>query len=241
MHYYIDGYNLMFRVLKAGDNLQTQRELIISDLKNKIHFLNIDATLVFDSHSHLNEVMRAHYDRLEIIFTSPGETADEFILKELKENPLPAHHTVVTSDKNLAWLSRRRQAKTETVDEFLRWLNQRYNNKLRRMKAPQPTRREKEQAVVEKLRGKAQVKPKEKPIHTAAKTPDESFDYYLETFEKRLKEQQKEVQALKSKPVKLKKLKKIKPEQKDEVDESISDMARWLQIFENRLEDEPNS
>jgi uncharacterized protein len=185
--------------------------------------------------------MRTHYDQLEIVFTSPGQTADEFILLELKGIERPAHHTVVTSDKNLAWLSRRRQAKTETVDEFLRWLNQRYKNKLRRMKEPYDSRKEKEQAVIEKLRGKAQVKTKEKSIPALAASPDESFDYYLETFEKRLKEQQEEVQAHKTKPAKLKKLKKIKPVQKDEVDESISDMARWLQIFENRLKDEPPS
>ena len=37
MHYFIDGYNLLFRILRAGDNLQKQREEIIQDLEIKIN------------------------------------------------------------------------------------------------------------------------------------------------------------------------------------------------------------
>ena len=46
---------------------------------------------------------RSHYDELEILFTAEGETADEYIIDEIKNHPHPQQETVVTSDKKLAW------------------------------------------------------------------------------------------------------------------------------------------
>ena len=135
MHYYIDGYNLLFRVLRAGDDLQKQRQEITADIGKKVTLLELEATLVFDSHYQKDGYVRSHLNSLEIVFTAMGETADELILQELKESAHPSQHTVVTSDKKLANLCRLRQAKTESIDEFLGWLNKRYKNKQRRRPA----------------------------------------------------------------------------------------------------------
>ena len=130
MHYFIDGYNLLFRVLKSGDNLKSKREEITKNLETKIDILKLDCTLVFDSHYQEDDSTRSHYKSLEIVFTATGQTADEYILTELKQSKNPTQHTVITSDKILARLCRMRLSKTESVEEFLCWLNKRYKNKI---------------------------------------------------------------------------------------------------------------
>lgn len=201
MHYYIDGYNLMFRVLRAGDDLQKQREKIIKDLQAKIQLLALNATLVFDAHYQENEAQRFHIHPLEILFTAKGETADEAILRLLKAAPKPEQCTVVTSDKRLAWAARRRSAKTESVEEFLEWLNKRFHNKLRRLKQA------KETSPPPQLK-----KQKARQEREPGTSVEESFDYYLEIFERELGKQ---------KPIKK--------------DDALSDMARWLKAFEKEL------
>jgi predicted RNA-binding protein with PIN domain len=220
MHYFIDGYNLMFRVMKAGKGLSSQREILISELNLKARLLNLDFTLVFDAHHRLGSVSRGHYDQLEILFTGEGETADEYILRELTRDMNPSQQTVVTSDKKLAWLSRRRQAHTETVEKFLEWLDKRYKNKWRRYRQAQ-----KEAIEVPKLApkttspsGTSSLAPK----HTAK--PEECFEYYLETFEKGLKENF-EINLISSS------LKKIP------LAVQISDQERWLAAFTRLLQE----
>lgn len=159
MHYYVDGYNLMFRLLRASDDLQKQREQVIRDLNRKAGFLELDITLVFDSKYQAGEAERIRVDHLEVLYTNEGETADECILDELTG----LQETVVTSDKKLAYLSRLKQAKTESVSEFILWLNKRYKNKIRHLKNP----KEKE--------------PLSLPKPAAAPKPG-NLDYYLHAF-----------------------------------------------------------
>ena len=130
MHYFIDGYNLMFRVLRTGDDLQKQRESIVSDLNKKIQLLNLNVTIVFDAHYQYGEGSRSLFESLEISFTDHGESADDYILKRVKSSPNPKQETVVTSDNKLAWRVRSLLGKTESVKEFLSRLNRRYENRL---------------------------------------------------------------------------------------------------------------
>ena len=134
MHYFIDGYNLMFRRLKAGTDLQSQRAYIIKELDESASLLELDLTIVFDAQYQYGMGSRSHFHSLEICFTDGGETADEYILKALKRVAKPQQETVVTSDKKLAASVRRRAAKTETVEQFMSWLAKRHQNKERRLK-----------------------------------------------------------------------------------------------------------
>lgn len=213
MLYIIDGYNLMFKVLRAGDDLQKQRVAIIKDLNAKVQLLGIDALLVFDAQYKYGEAQRTHYNYLEIHFTAQGEIADDYILKYVKSSLDPAKITVVTSDKKLSWLSRRRGAKAETVDEFLGLLNRRYRNKIKQLNEPQP----------EVLPPPEQPQKLQKP--KLKDTPEQCFDYYLTQFEKELLDQ-----GIKSESSPKKKKKLSKPEPKD----YLSDQERWLREF-NRI------
>jgi predicted RNA-binding protein with PIN domain len=207
MHYYIDGYNLMFRMAQAEDSLQTQRDKIIRSLNSKIQVLGIHAVLVFDSHHVIGEATRCRFKNLEIVFTSEGETADEYILEALRYSGNSTEHIVVTSDKQLARMLRGRLVKTESVEKFCEWLNTRYKNKLRKQKEKKPQPK----AII---REKASAPPSLPNKDTA---PEECLNFYLDIFEKNLAESSKiEMPAVAPIP---------------------SDKERWLKAFSRLLEE----
>lgn len=221
MHYFIDGYNLMFRILRAGDNLQQQRESIIHDLGRKIRAVGLDATLVFDAQYQSEESSRSHIKELEIYFTDQGESADDFILKQLRLDKNPQRQIVVTSDKKLAWLARRKGAQTETVEDFLRQLNNRFKNRLLRSKSPS-------------LKEKPATPPKkELPAPATKSSPDECSDYYLTQFEAQYQEWLKQQPEKKIEKVKNKKSSQ-KP-RKAKREEGLTDEERWMNAFERDL------
>lgn len=167
MHYYIDGYNLLFRLIKQGDeDLQKQRELFVEDLSQKINSLNIDATIVFDSFYQKGMRARSFKLNFEVLFTDEGETADDCIIDELKKMPNTRLVTVVTSDKKLAWQARLKGAHTQTVEEFVAFLHQRWRKK---MHPPEKIKKTESPPL-------APIKEKEEVIE----------EFYLRTFEESL-------------------------------------------------------
>jgi uncharacterized protein len=233
MHYIIDGYNLLFRLQLEGGNLQSQREKIIEELNAKISLLKLDASIVFDASFQAGgHRSRSHYKHLEILYTAEGETADEFILDHLKNFPRPRQETVVTSDKTLARLVRSLGSRTESVKEFVEWLNRLYQNKIRRLKEDKP------------LPPASKKAPKPKPLsHIPQKeTALEGYDeYYASIFESKWKEiQQQENKRRASKAALQNKPPPRKPKKfKDPFEPPItaesketSEMERWLKLFE---------
>ena len=220
MHYYIDGYNLLFRVHPSGEEFKEQRQRIIHDLSQKIDLLEIDATIVFDATFQIGESSRSHYKQLEIVYTDEGETADEYIVNELKSTPNPSQETIVTSDKKLAWYARRQNSKTESVEEFITWLNNRYKNKLNQLKK---ARVQPKTPLKKTIPQKSAVSP-DTPlkIPSVAITAEECFQYYLNAFEieyKEIKEKKIELKQTKNQKAREQhakpKQKNLKRKQKD--------------------------
>jgi len=245
MHYYIDGYNLLFRVSKAGGELQKQRQGIIKDLETKINFIGLDATLVFDAQHYEGESIRKHLNHLEIVFTASGETADEYILDRLKESSNPSKETIATSDKKLAWLSRRRHAYTQSVEEFIAWLNRRYSNKLRdkcpkkvlTLKTLVPSKQVDISPLI------AEPAPVEQVIRPKSHaTAQECFDWYLKAFEQSYQEVVVEPKPSPEDNEPLYALPAIgaKRKKKSQMRENplVTDLDRWLKLFERPLDDE---
>lgn len=173
MHYYIDGYNLLFRLMHTGENLQNLREKVIQEINQKAGLINLNVSIVFDAPFKLGEGNRSHYDAIEILFTAEGETADEFLLAQLRSCANPQKETIVTSDKKLAWAARHKSAHTVSVEEFIDWLNRRYKNKLNQLKKPLPAPR------ITKA-----PPPVPKASEPASKTSvEECVDYYELTFQ----------------------------------------------------------
>ncbi len=204
MHYYIDGYNLLFFIADDFDDLSIQRQQVIVELNHKIQALKLNATLIFDAHFQSGDATRTHFNYLEILFSPEGETADDFILRLLEKEAHPSQFTVVTSDRKLAWKARRLDVKTEEVFDFLTKLNKRYANVLKRWKAPETIRQDVQKTPSESKTPTKVLKPSKDA------SPEECFDYYLYLFEKSIKG-------------------KKKKEEK-----GVTDMERWLKIFENR-------
>jgi predicted RNA-binding protein with PIN domain len=222
MHYYIDGYNLMFRLLRAGDDLARQREQVIEEIYRKVSFIGLDVTIVFDSQYNPSESTRSNLRAMAIHFTDHAETADEYILSELKSDDNPFSHTVVTSDKKLAYLARLRSAKTISVEDFMVVLNKRFRNKMRQKRHPLP-----------KAEIKLPVKPKTPTVSDRA---EDCFDFYLQEFESEFEEiLKKEPPPKESKPVKVKKKSK-KPKKAKADSESL--LETWTKAFERNLSED---
>lgn len=214
MHYLIDGYNLLFRVLKPGDSLHDQRKFITAELEKKLRAICLDATLIFDSHYREDEGSRGHLNALEVIFTAHEESADAYILRYLKESSKPQNYTVVTSDKTLARLCRLRLAKTESIDDFMGQVNKRYKNKLKQPEAAPP-------AEIP-----PPVLPPKEPEHNAS--PESCFDYYLRLFEESASKEEPPAKKQNAAPAEARKRKVKKPPEAT----ALTDEERWLKAFE---------
>lgn len=233
MHYFIDGYNLLFRLLHGSEDLQSEREAIIYDLNKKISLIKLDVAIVFDAAFQIGGRSRSHYDSLEILFTGEGESADEYLIDEIQNSPSPRQETVVTSDKKLARQIRNCSGNTESVEDFILWLNRSYKNKLRQMKkggplpaAPAPQ--------APQAKPKSSIPPKDAPLEAYQ-------EYYARLFEAEWQEIQKKEQMAKesrtsSKPPPRKPRKKKDPFQPplSPEERQASEMERWLKLFEKR-------
>jgi uncharacterized protein len=242
MHYFIDGYNMLFRLLHDNENLQSQRESIIYDLNKKISLIKLDVSVVFDSRFQIGGRSRSHYDNLEILFSAEGETADEYILDEIKNASQPQQETVVTSDKKLAWQVRGGLAHTESVEEFILWLNRSYKNKLRQIKKDKPP----------PLTSPATSPHLPSPppsLFPKPQAPLEAYhDYYAHTFEsawqeiikeeeQRLKQESISSTPHKRTPRKARRLNDPFQTTPSTEEQAATEMERWLKVFEKRLSD----
>lgn len=233
MHYWIDGYNLLFRLQHGhpDPDLQHAREWILEELNQKISVSQIEISIVFDATWQKGESSHSHLGALEIFFTGQGETADQYILDQLLHLTNLKQETVVTSDKGLAYQVRNHGAHTQSVEAFMLWLNRLYKNKL------QQRRKKPLDSFHPPLSFPLLSKSKETVLEGREKD-------YLEIFEKRAKKlleaEKKEKESIQ--PLLKNKRRQPKP-RKDPFEESKkenphfkTDHERWLEAFERDLE-----
>lgn len=254
MHYYIDGYNIIFRVLHAQETLQLQREALIYDLSYKATLFNLNATLVFDSHYQEGERTQSHLDRLEIVYTAQGESADDYIIKAIKHGVNPKQLTVVTSDNRLAWKVRSFGGKTEAAEDFMDRLQRRFKNYLQAPEQPievepppsavsspsqetvrasleLPTLIQPPEKIRKPSKGKSQIPEK-------TSMPEECLNDYQDVFEKEYEALVSSFPTLiktpmpEAEPLPPKASKKTK-DKSGTIETQLSDQERWLQAFEN--------
>ncbi len=102
MHYIVDGYNLLFRLVKAPRPLQRTRERFLKTLDDEVAEAQINVIIIFDSaEKKLAGVSRRHLEAVEVIFTSEGLSADEYILEKICNSKQPKQQTVVSADREL--------------------------------------------------------------------------------------------------------------------------------------------
>lgn len=238
MHYIIDGYNLLFRQRSQSSSFQEQRHSIIREINEKAAVVAIDVSLVFDATYQPGDGSRSHYAHVEILFSSFGQTADAFILEELKNCYNPRLETVVTSDKELARLARSYSAHAISIEHFLLWLNRSYEKKSQKKIKPQK--------IVFPKSTENFVKPAIiDSIPNKLTHQDQCFDYYIKTFETRWHDLvKKETQEFKDPIHPIKIVKRQPRKKKDPFNEqehldikATNEMDRWLKIFERKIQD----
>jgi predicted RNA-binding protein with PIN domain len=124
MHYLIDGYNLLFRLLGDPHPLQKNRQAAIIELNDKIKLLKLKASIVFDGAAYAEDhSTRSHFDRTEIVYTAKKLSADDYILEVIEQSKRPSQNTVVTSDMGLARRARHMGAQVMMIEDFVAWIN----------------------------------------------------------------------------------------------------------------------
>lgn len=162
MHYFLDGYNLLFQLFGGTSALKVERELLLEELDSAISQTSLNLTIVFDAHLREEQLARTKYRSLDIIFTDFGQTADDYILEVLSFCEHPKRETIITNDQRLAWRARGLGAKTQSLSHFLKQL-------------------EKPPKQIKKSREKKIVLPSKRP--KLGDFPG-SIEYYLDIFEK---------------------------------------------------------
>lgn len=186
MHYYIDGYNLLFALFGPHmTDFASRRDWLIQSLNVKVEPLGLDISLVFDSHFCEGTGSRSHFHHLEILYTPKGVTADDFIIKKIKKSDDPTKILLVSNDRELTLRARNLLAGTQRVDEFTNWLDRRYKNKTQKKSKPisafklLPIEQKKQ---VENPQTPPLPEPQQPTEPTLAHIPG-TMEYYLQHFE----------------------------------------------------------
>lgn len=204
MKYLIDGYNYLFRLLHKNEEVRAIRDGLIAYLKVASEEDGLEISLVFDSKYQKGEHTQKKEDLFELIFTDEGESADEWIIHELKTTPNAKQITVVTSDLRLAMHCRNYLALTMECKAFKEFLIKK-----------------------EKTRHLKQARPLLKNLAVAPpKNVKSGFDYYLEEFEKR-------VEPLPPPKPKKKHKETPKPKKEEKLTAEL-EMERWERLFKER-------
>ena len=124
MKYYIDGYNLLFRINNLSDDLEIDRNLLIEKLDSIFDNSNIEVIIVFDAHRTDNDLFsRSYFKNFEVIFTSKNQLADDYILEEIFLSKNPSDIKVITTDKTLKRKAKEMTAKVENFDQFFDYVS----------------------------------------------------------------------------------------------------------------------
>lgn len=98
----IDGYNVIYadgRLKNAAKrDLREARRALIDRLARYLKRKNLRTTLVFDGHGGITDVDVEIPGKLQVLFSSAGQSADEIILEILEASSNPRQYIVVTSD-----------------------------------------------------------------------------------------------------------------------------------------------
>jgi hypothetical protein len=120
MHYWIDGYNLLFRITKNYRAMKQNERKLLAALNRSVTDRKYQVTVVFDGREKdPPEALRRNLDSLALIYTPHHQTADDYILEAIGDAAHPAHEVVVSSDLELLRKAKQRGAKVLTIEEFL--------------------------------------------------------------------------------------------------------------------------
>ena len=120
----VDAYNLLYSDKElarlAERDLKRARQGLIKRIVGYAGSKKVRMTLVFDGSQALIQESEMASGRIKIIYSSPPASADDLIIEELDRLSSPRGTAVVTSDNQVAALSRMRGATVVASNKF--WL-----------------------------------------------------------------------------------------------------------------------
>ncbi len=118
MHYWIDGYNLLFRITKNYREMKENERKLLLALNRSMILLKYQVTIVLDGREKdPAEALRKNLDSLTLIYTPHHQTADDYIIQAITHSS--SQETVVSSDMELLRKAKQLGAHTLTVEKFL--------------------------------------------------------------------------------------------------------------------------
>ena len=122
MHLLIDGYNLILGIpCSSPPSLEERRNLLIHQLLHYQQEKNLKTTVVFDGNSNASFSPRDQCGPIEIIYTNPPETADQWIINTC-DRTSSSSYIVISDDVDLLHQVESKGALTLTSREFNRRL-----------------------------------------------------------------------------------------------------------------------
>lgn len=131
LNYWIDGYNLFFRLHKNYQSLKKRKHTLLVTLNKMVKLLGYHVIIVFDGkQKEYLESYQQNWSDIVLIYTGYNQSADDLILERIQEYKILSNQIVVSSDRDLLKKARLLGAQTETVEKFLNHLIQRVRKKM---------------------------------------------------------------------------------------------------------------
>ncbi len=141
----IDGYNVIYtdEELKqlASHDLNHSRNALLERLKMYLEDKDLRVTLVFDGQGGLTDAESVLPEKLQILFSSFDQSADDLIIRTLRDSPNPREFLVVTSDvTDIGRSASAMGAQVITSQDFIRRISKRAADNLASQdEKPKPT------------------------------------------------------------------------------------------------------
>lgn len=125
MHYFIDGYNLLFRLpQKKSRSLEKQRDSLIEVLDVELAPIKGEVSIIFDSSEEIRDFAQcAKKKNLQVLYAPKGKTADDYIIELVEQRKNAKIITVITSDGDLARQCQYLGSQTKSIEDFFAFIS----------------------------------------------------------------------------------------------------------------------
>ena len=131
MHYIIDAYNLIGKLSTISLRDKNKEDQLIDIFKAFKKNKNDHFFIIFDGKRNDSPYQsRQELDQISVVFTDILESADNFILRKLKEIANKSNFSVVTSDNEIKFSCKKQKINCINSESFFRFLSNKNNESI---------------------------------------------------------------------------------------------------------------
>jgi predicted RNA-binding protein with PIN domain len=147
MHYLIDGHNLIAKMADINLDDPNDEALLVLQLRSWVAGgRKRRVTVIFDGGLPGGRSRFHSSDKLDVIFSSEGRTADALLIRRIQKAKNPAEYTLVSSDLEVIDAARARRMRQLGSEAFARRLSE-FKQREEEVAAPQAVDEAQEPAV----------------------------------------------------------------------------------------------